>query len=78
MGPAKCLNGNSDLGGPDLFWIVLYPAGFRKDLLEFLLSSSLDRSVMIKQNCARASRSLIQRQNVGHGILLCPGSSAAD
>jgi hypothetical protein len=37
-----------DLRGSDLLWIVLDPAGLRKDLIEFTLSDRANRSAFVE------------------------------
>jgi hypothetical protein len=54
--------GSSDgqLTRPNLFRVMFDPAGLRKVLSELLLSDGKNRSIVIKHDGARTSRSLVE------------------
>ena len=60
-------DGDADLRGPDLLRVVFDPAGARKDLRELLLCDRADAAVGGEDDRAGTRRSLIERQDVGHG-----------
>ena len=66
-----------DLGFPDLFGIVLDPAGAWENLLELPLHDTEDGGIFGEYDGARAGRSLIERNEVRHtlidGLVRYPG-----
>jgi hypothetical protein len=56
---SQSLQRDRNLGGSNLLWIMLNPPGLRKDLIELALSDGADCAFLIKQESARARRSLV-------------------
>jgi hypothetical protein len=56
-------------GSPDIFGIVLNPAGAGKVLREFLLPDAEDIELSIEHDRSRRRRALVNGENVGtHGV----------
>ena len=58
------------LACPQFIWIVLDPSGAGINLAEFFLGHGADGSRAIEQDRPRASGSLIQGEDEGHGNLV--------
>src|SRR5580698_5341626 len=54
------LYSTAHLRGEDFSWIMLNPAGFEVDLLEFLLRDGDDCAGVVEENCTRAGGSLVE------------------
>ena len=64
--PRDRLGGYAQLRRPDLFRVVLDPAGLGEDLLELLLRDGRDVAVLVEDDRPRARGALIQREYVTH------------
>ena len=55
-----------DRRAPEVFGIVLDPAGARIVLREFLLRDGDDREILAEHDGARGGGALIEREQIGH------------